>query len=226
MATTPASQVPPAMSESAPQILATEHWALLSGRSMLWNESFSRTSVFLNVLSATVVALALVADATAFGDTFGMFAIVLFPLVLFLGLATFARLIQINVGDAFHLSAMNRLRHGYLDLAPELAPYFTSAWHDDLLGMNRSFALGAPVPSRWLQVFIHTPMVVATVNAIIAAAGTALIASRYRLDINALIGVGLSAFVLTWTALFLIQVRVWTRVQRTAETRFPTPPPA
>jgi hypothetical protein len=49
------------------QILATEHWSLLSTRSMTWNEVFSRAGMFVTVLSAAVVALALVAQVTAFG---------------------------------------------------------------------------------------------------------------------------------------------------------------
>jgi len=43
------------------QILATEHWSLLATRSMTWSEIFSRAGIFLTVVSASVVALALVA---------------------------------------------------------------------------------------------------------------------------------------------------------------------
>jgi hypothetical protein len=51
------------------RILATEHWSLLAIRSMTWNEMFNRASLFITVLSAAVVALALVAQATAFGSS-------------------------------------------------------------------------------------------------------------------------------------------------------------
>jgi len=57
------------------QILATEHWSLLATRSMTWNEMFSRAAMFLTVLSAAVVALALVAQATGFGPGFRSFAL-------------------------------------------------------------------------------------------------------------------------------------------------------
>ncbi len=57
------------------QILATEHWSLLATRSMTWNEVFSRASMFVTVLSAATVALALVAQATAFGPGFRLFAL-------------------------------------------------------------------------------------------------------------------------------------------------------
>src|SRR5258705_2653275 len=40
-------------------ILTTEHWSLLSQRSLSWTESFSRAGMFLATLSAATVALAL-----------------------------------------------------------------------------------------------------------------------------------------------------------------------
>jgi hypothetical protein len=47
------------------QILATEHWSLLATRSLVYNEVFSRAGIYLTVLSASVVSLALVARARA-----------------------------------------------------------------------------------------------------------------------------------------------------------------
>ena len=72
------------------QILTTEHWSLLSTRSLSWNEAFSRASMFLSVLSGAVVALALVAQATAFDEGFMTFALLILPVVLFVGVVTFA----------------------------------------------------------------------------------------------------------------------------------------
>ena len=60
-------------------ILATEHWSLLGTRSLIWNEAMSRTTVFLTVLSAAIVALALLADATGFGPQTSALALVPLP---------------------------------------------------------------------------------------------------------------------------------------------------
>jgi len=43
------------------QILATEHWSLLATRNVTYGAIFSRTSIFLTVVSAAIVALDLVA---------------------------------------------------------------------------------------------------------------------------------------------------------------------
>ncbi len=81
------------------QILATEHWSMLATRSLSWSESFSRAGMFLTVLSGAVVALALVAQATSFSGGFVLFAVLLLPVVLVMGGATFVRLVEINNED-------------------------------------------------------------------------------------------------------------------------------
>ena len=75
----------------AAAILATEHWSLLAARSLIWNEAMSRATVFLTVLSASIIALALLADATGFGPQTTTLALVLLPVVLLLGIATWCR---------------------------------------------------------------------------------------------------------------------------------------
>ena len=105
----PGSRVPPThvpppggVGESAGphtlQILMTEHWSLLAHRGFLYTESLGRTSIFVAALTGSVVALALVAQATDVGDSFVAFALVLLPVVYFLGVVTFVRLLQVNWG--------------------------------------------------------------------------------------------------------------------------------
>jgi hypothetical protein len=94
----------------AAAIAATEHWSLLGTRSLIWNEAMSGTTVFLSVLSAAIVALALVANATGFRSQTATLALVLLPVVLFVGVATHSRLLQINREDVELVLAMNRLR--------------------------------------------------------------------------------------------------------------------
>src|SRR6266540_900034 len=47
-------------------ILTTEHWSLLSTRTLGYQEMFGRITIFVAILSGTVVALALLAQATHF----------------------------------------------------------------------------------------------------------------------------------------------------------------
>lgn len=54
----------------AVQILATEHWSLLAGRSLVYNEAFTRGGMFLSFLSMSFVGLALLAQAMSFTSDF------------------------------------------------------------------------------------------------------------------------------------------------------------
>ena len=150
------------------QILATEHWSLLATRSLSWSESFSRATMFLTVLSGAVVGLALVAQATRFSSDFVLFAVLLLPVVLFMGGATFVRLVEVNNEDARWVAGMNRLRHAYIEMEPELEPYFTSGWTDDRAGFERTYGI-VEHGSSYMHGFITTPATVGFVNCMVAA---------------------------------------------------------
>lgn len=156
------------------QILATEHWSLLATRSMTWNEVFSRASMFVTVLSAAVVALALVAQATAFGPTFRIFALLVLPVVLLVGLATLVRLTDANADDFGLVTGMNRLRHAYMELAPELEPYFVTENHDDEFSVMRSY--GSSHSLTFGRIIAGTPNLVAAINVVLVGALAALVA--------------------------------------------------
>jgi len=125
------------------QILATEHWSLLATRGMTWNEMFARAGMYLTVLSAAVVALALMAQATEFGEDFRLFALLVLPVVFFVGVATQLRLGDARNEDVWLVVGMNRLRHAYLELAPELEPYFVTSHHDDMPGIMQTYGYDA-----------------------------------------------------------------------------------
>lgn len=63
---------------------------------MIWNEIFSRAGMYLTVLSGSIVALALVSQATDFGDEFRILSLLTLPVVLFVGLGTFLRVSSAN----------------------------------------------------------------------------------------------------------------------------------
>ena len=156
------------------QILATEHWSLLATRSMTWNEVFSRASMFITVLSAAVVALALVAQATGFGPGFRVFALLVLPVVLLVGVATIIRLGDCNTEDLRLISGMNRLRHAYLELAPELEPYFITPHHDDEASILQVY--GANQTLRLIRIVAGTPTLVGAINVVVVGVLAALIA--------------------------------------------------
>jgi len=159
------------------QILATEHWSLLATRSLSWNESFSRASMFLTLLSGATVALALVAQATKFDQAFVTFALLLLPLVLGVGWTTFVRLTEVNNEDAFWVAGMNRLRKAYVEMEPELAPYFVTGTTDDTAGLMQTY--GTHPGGIGLHGLITTPATVGFVNSAIFAVLVAIVTMQW-----------------------------------------------
>jgi hypothetical protein len=210
------------LSKDAATFLSSEQFNLSAARSLGWNESFSRVSVFLTTLSASAVALALVADASGFEGQFTVFALVLFPIVLFLGVATHARLVQINLEDVFLVVALNRLRRAYVESCPEIRPYFTTGISDDESGVWTTYLLGRPHPRHhWLQVLVSTPTLVATLNAVIAAVGTGSLV-KYLDGSAVLVGVlCLVTFFTVLGVLFSSQLRAYRHASQ-SEPRFPS----
>jgi hypothetical protein len=156
------------------QILSTEHWSLLASRSLAWNESFSRGGMFLATLSGAIVALALVAQATDFGEGFRIFGLVILPVVLFVGIGTNFRMGFANYHDAICVVGMNRIRAAYLELAPDLERYFVMGTTDD----ERGFALTQatmPGTPMIVQMLASSPMLISVLNSVLMGAIVALV---------------------------------------------------
>jgi hypothetical protein len=164
------------------QILTTEHWSLLATRSLVYAEAMSRTSIYVAALTGAVVALALVAQAADFGTGFVAFALVLLPVVYFLGWATIARLAQVILENARWVQGMNRIRHAYLELEPELEPYFVTSRYDDDAGVLES-TTGQVGPAPRYQAFVSAPGIVAVINSVVAGAAAGVAGKALDLGI-------------------------------------------
>ena len=225
-----AGPVAPASGAGAPgasdavrvQILATEHWSLLATRSLLWSEAFTRASIFLTVLSAAVVALALVAQATGTDEEFTLFGLVVLPVVLFVGVATYVRLMNINNEDARLVQGMNRLRHGYLDIAPELEPYFVTDHHDDVRGVTETMGAEHELPRPfWLKVLFSTPGVVGIIDCVLVGVSCGLALRGLRMEVAPATVAGAVAGFVFLGLLVGLPIRHLKRWERAHGPRFP-----
>jgi hypothetical protein len=123
----------------AAQLLATEHWSLLASRSTTQNEVLTRISMLLTLMSAALVSIALVGQATSFAGIFPAFADALLGLVVIVGVLTQVRVTNVSMEDLMYVLAMNRLRAQYVRLAPEVARGLFASAHDDRDGANRTY---------------------------------------------------------------------------------------
>ena len=227
-----ATEIPPAGRDpeaaSKLQVLATEHWSLLATRSLTYTESLARVNIFLAVLSGAVIALALVAQVDRFGTAFTTIAIPVLFVVLFTGITTISRLIALNRDDYRWVIAMNRLRHAYLDLHPELAPNFMTSPYDDFRGALQTLGIDRPTSRGALGSVFHVPQTLPGMLAVIVAAVAAAIAAlAARATVDSAPAMGLAAalgFVLALGWMAIWSHRAFARATTSSlEPRFPTP---
>lgn len=197
--------------------LTTEHYTLQASRSSTVVEANGRSSLFLSATSAATVALALVAQLDQLGDTFLVFALVVLPALVVLGLTSYMRLADLAVQDAHYARAIGRIRAFYLTLDPVGRQYWMQPAGDDPHAIMRQ--AGEP-HSRWHH-FSHTATAVAAVTAVISGALLGLVLSAFTpvpVPVLAAIStvVGSALFGATWHD----QERRWRRSARSEATRF------
>lgn len=206
------------------QILATEHWSLLASRSLAWNETFSRAGMYLSTLSGAMVALGLIVGTDGFGDAFFVFALVVLPVVLFVGVGTWLRMGAANYHDAVTVAGMNRIRAAYLEIAPELGPYFVMGVHDDARGIGITMAVPPRTPT-FTFLISATPFLVMVLNSVVSGAILAVLAIRFvSADAIVILIVGLVGAAVAQALQLALATRGIGRAQRELDPMFPTPP--
>src|SRR5262245_53467265 len=158
------------------QLLATEHWSLLASRSTTQNEVLVRIAIFLTLVSASIVALALVGQATDFDGRFDAFAIVLVSILLLVGTLTVLRVANGSDEDMAYVIGMNRLRAAYAELDAGIDGYFVASKHDDERGISQTYAY-FPHGSSFVQPLASSLMFILVVDAVVAGVLAGLIAS-------------------------------------------------
>lgn len=177
------------------QILTTEHWSLLSTRTLGYHEMFGRTTIFVAAISGTVVALALVAQATRFGPETLSFGLVMISVALLIGVTTFVRCVAINYEDARWVTGMNLLRHAYLQIVPELEPFFLTGHEAE--ADRRSLGHG----SR--QRLANLANSLTTTSGVVAALNSAL-AGTLASDVGAIVRAGPVSVVILGTGVSIV----------------------
>jgi hypothetical protein len=209
------------------QILSTEHWSVLTARSLAYNEALIRAGMFLTFLSMSFVGLALLGQAMSFGTAFLTVAAIVLAFDFIIGLTTFARIGGANTDDLRAMHGMARIRHGYLQAAPLLHPYFTSPVHDDLESVLAGY--GAPASTTpWGSVAYGFTTSIGMVGLIVSLVGgvlAAVLAMLAGVAPGASLWFAVPASLIVLLVLVVMTVRVVERQQQWLKVRFPAPVP-
>ncbi|HKF85260.1 MAG TPA: hypothetical protein VKB30_05695 [Candidatus Limnocylindrales bacterium] len=207
-------------------ILSTEHWSLLTARSLVYNETFTRGAMFLTLLSASLVALGFVYQGGG-GPEFLSVVVAVLALDLFVGLATLGRIMGASAEEFRTLQATARIRHAYLEIAPLVAPYLSTATSDDPDSVLEVYGqeLGGEV-----SVLLNLGHGLTTMPGMISVLDAALlgglvgsvmvaIGAEARLALVLGIGSGIAALF----AFMVYGIRTFSSLNRFSEVRFPRP---
>ncbi len=206
------------------QILSTEHWSLLTARSLAYNEAFSRAGMFLSFLSATLVVIGLMVASNVFTEAVLPVVALLLAVDLFIGLATIGRLTNASDEEFRALRGMNRIRHAYAEMVPGIERYFVTSIHDDYKGVLSNF--GNPESGPWLG-FIHgiTTAIgmLMIIVCVLFGALLAVVAAGLGSSTPVAIGLGVAGFVVLFAVSARLGARIATDVATDPEAMFPTP---
>jgi hypothetical protein len=207
------------------EVLSGEYGVLMAALSSAWAASLTRTSIYLGVLSATGIALGFAAQGGVDRAAFTTLAQVVLPLVLFLGVATFVRLVQVQRESVIYVTGMNRIRHFFQESVPASRPYFVLPAYDDELSLYRSIGTGmSRRPPRFplLYLVVQTQGIVGVVTGVVAGSFGWLLASPA--GSTAAWIVAAVAFVATIGALFGYWRRSLAELRSAIRPLHPTPP--
>jgi|tagenome__1003787_1003787.scaffolds.fasta_scaffold20943643_2 hypothetical protein len=169
----------------------TEHFNLQTARAITVSEANGRASIYLAALSGNLIALAFVGQMSRLGAAFFGFALILLPVLAFVGVVTFLRLVQCSIEDIAYANRIALLRSFYLQVSPELEPYVV---------VTGARPAEVPSPGAW-QLTLTAGGMVAVINSVVVGACAGLVleaAGVHSVAIPVAVGavIGAAAFTL------------------------------
>jgi hypothetical protein len=162
----PAAALVPASGPAA-TFATTEHFNLQVSRAVTVSEANGRASIYLAALSSNLIALAFIGQISRLGVAFYAFALILLPVLAFVGTVTFLRLVQSSIEDIAYAHRIALVRSYYLRVAPELESYLV------VLRATRA-APFFETPGAW-QLALTAAGMIAVVNSVVVAACAGLV---------------------------------------------------
>jgi hypothetical protein len=150
----------------------TEHFNLQTARAVTVSEANGRASIYMAAISSSLIALAFIGQVSRLGAAFYAFALIVLPVLAFMGIVTFQRLVQSSLEDMAYAQRIGRLRGFYVAVVPELAQYVLVV--DGTRARAPMAGGGASAPSAW-QLTLTTAGMVAVLNSVVLGACAGLL---------------------------------------------------
>ena len=211
---------PVELSSQLISIITTEHYNLQTGRAMTISEANGRSSLFVGAVSSGLIALTFVGQISHLGTAFFVFSLVVIPTLVFMGLITFERVLQSGLADIIYARGVNRIRHLYLEYAPQLQPYFMLSAHDD----REETLSHEAMSTSWVQVFFNTAGMIVVINSVLIGSFVGLLLTVFSLPLWVCTSAGVVAFLVSVVIHQRYQWGQWMRQERNLPILFPSQP--
>ena len=185
---------------------------------------FTRGGMFLTLLSASLLALGFVYQGSGGGPEFLGVVVAVLALDLFVGLATLGRIMGASEEEFRALQATARIRHAYLDIAPIVAPYLSTATSDEPglvletygtnlehVGMLHNLGHGLTTMPGMIAV-LDAALVGGLVSSVVVGLGG---------DARLALVLGIAAGIAAMFASMAYGIRTFSNLNRFSEVRFP-----
>jgi hypothetical protein len=212
---------PVELSSQLVSIMTTEHYNLRMALSMNTTEITGRASLFVGAVSSALIALAFVGQVSHLGTAFFVFGLVVLAALVVMGLITFERVLESSNTQFMYARGINRIRHLYLEYAPQMQPYFILSAHDDVEGTLTD--MGVMHSSIW-QGFFSLAGMVAVITSVLAGGLMGLLLSALSLPLAVTTSAGVVVFLVSVGLHQLYQWRNWQQLGRDLPARFPSQP--
>ncbi|SCF21886.1 hypothetical protein GA0074696_3516 [Micromonospora purpureochromogenes] len=165
--------------------LTTEHFVLQTSRGATVTESVGRATVFLSLLSASLIGLGFVSSSERLVTPY-LGAVL--PTLVVTGLLTFARLVQNMVENSLDLQRIQRIRAYYHRNVSTGHDFFADAVSDEDIARAAWREVGAR--PGWFQLMLTTAAMVGAVNALLVGLGVTLLVGLLGAGSAVAVGVG------------------------------------
>ncbi len=202
----------------AAQFLTTEHFTLTSVRVATIYDANGRTALYLAAVSSALIALAFIGRISHLDTAFDVFGFVAFAGLFFVGLVTFARVLQVSLEEMIYAQAIARVRRYYVARVPEIAPYLMRSPMSDDVGNALTMGI---LPSRWQLALTQAGMVGVIDSVVAGGAGGFAVRLLLAAPLPVCMGVGLTLFLVSVAAHHHYEVGQWRRAGQRLQGLFP-----
>lgn len=184
-------------------LLTTEHYNLQTQRAATISEANGRASIFLGAVSAGLIALGFQGANSGRSGGHTVFQVLVLSSLMFLGVATFVRCLEVGIDDWQFSKRISKLRKAYAQLVPELADLLLVA-----AGTEQATAMLTP-RRRPFQMMLTVAGSIGVVTSVLLGADAGVVVYGLHGPFASAVGVGALIGLLAVTASGRFQRARW-----------------